>query len=708
MAVWTITYDAGSGPVEKAAADWGLTADPVIRTRDRSETVVRFRMAGAAPEGAIPFPFQAKVVIRQNRTLVDGSWTGTGYVFTGYQTTQKGHLSGNKQGINLEFADAIWLMKNTTFQQIWKVNAVSGGGVVSSTLPVSRCILFMDINSFIPYTYNVKSVQWEINEILTYAGTCGIAIAAGTIDYSGFYINYTHVRAISIWDALLKCLEIIPDAKVWIDGSATTPTLNVRTRANLAAMSAPTGTGPGPLSLVYRGADSAGRKHFSSDLTPRYDLIPSQVVLQYQINNTVNGKPAPSWEYDVYPGGSTGETPFAMVCPIDLTGTSKTVTTGQLDCEPLLVAAAQTGHTLGTLADHNAKRAWWSIKRGGEQTRLADYRVRFQDTSSNQTYIGDATVVDDTGNPIDLTQYPNRLVKGTYHAWMMNGSTQINAVRAKITVRVEYAEYDVVGVTPADTDTNGNIARKAVSHELHCHVVLTNSPAGITPYTTTSIGGAGETPVTGLAENIYNSRATLDYDGTHEIVDAGNAATPALSQIIGPWNVINFTGGATAWATANMTVAGSEIDLRTNHQRIDIGPSKHLAPQDWNELLQFFRYRRAYISPGVRATGYGDPNDTVDMAHNTPDANTVEGLEVNTQTQEIDYLVPGAPGSGFGGAINSDAGIVTSILGATTPTPVVDATGMKTMQPREMACCDNTGNVFYAIVHVTSGHTKPS
>ena len=89
-AVWTITYDDGSGAVEKAAADWGLNSQPVIRTRDRSATLFSFRMAGAAPEGGIPFPFKAKVIIKQNRTYAAGAWSGTGYIFTGYQTTQKG------------------------------------------------------------------------------------------------------------------------------------------------------------------------------------------------------------------------------------------------------------------------------------------------------------------------------------------------------------------------------------------------------------------------------------------------------------------------------------------------------------------------------------------------------------------------------------------------------------------------------------------
>jgi len=630
--VWTITYDSGSGPVEQSAAAWGLNAQPVIRTRDRSETVFSFRMAGAAPEGGIPFPFKAKVIIKQNRTFSAGAWVGTGFVFTGYQTTQRGRVDGRSQGIMLDFADVIWLMKHTTFQQLWTQNvAAGGGGVTTITVPASRVVLFMDITSYVSTPWSIKSVQWEINEIISYAAACGVAIAAGTIDYSGWYINYYHIKAISCWDALLKCLEPIPDAKVWVDGSTSPPTLNVRTRANLAAMSAPTGTGPGPITLPYKGTDSAGRRHHSSQLTPRYDLVPPQVVLQYQTNTTVNGLAAPGWYNDVYPPASTGQVPFAMVVPIDLSGASLTTMTGQLDCEALAcVGGTQAG-----------KRAWWASKRGGEEGKLntvaggvvvPDWKVRFQDAAGGAVVIGDATVTDDSGAAINLADYPNRMVKGPYHAWMKHGSTQINAIRATVRAAVQFVEYDVPGITPAETDTNGNVIRKNTSHNFECHITLTNAPAGVTNYNGLNINQLAETPATGLAQNIYNSRATLDYDGEHEIVDpgiiGGSSARMPLAQIVGHWNVLNLSGGAAAWATANMTIAGTEIDLMTNHQRIDIGPSKHLSPQDWNELLQFFRSRQVFMFAGTRATGYGDQNANVDMARNTPDANTVEGLAV--------------------------------------------------------------------------------
>jgi hypothetical protein len=381
-----------------------------------------------------------------------------------------------------------------------------------------------------------------------------------------------------------------------------------------------------------------------------------------------------------------------MVVPIDLTGVTATTMSGTLDCEPL----ACIGGT------HPQKRAWWASKRGGEQDKLTDFRVRF-----GAGTLADAAVVDDNGNPVDLTQYPNRLVKGTYHAWMKNGSTQINAIRAHIKVSAQFQAYDVVGSSNSETDTNGNVIEKPNTHELHVHVTLTNSPAGVTTYNGTNISQSAEAPATGLAQNIYTSRQMLDYDGSHLIVDPGSTTHIPLAQILGPWNLVNFSGGNPAWANANMTIAGTEIDLIHNTQRIDIGPNKHLSPQDFNTLLQFFRQRLVLMYAGQRATGYNDLSSNVDMARNTPDANSVGGLQVGSQLAQVAYTNSSDPTSAVVGTINSDASIINTILSATTPTAVVDLTSMKTMQPREVAVCDNSGSSYFVIVHATGGHTKP-
>jgi hypothetical protein len=688
--VWTITYNG----LEQSCAAWGLNARPIIRTRDRMPTSISFRMAGADPALGVPFPFKSQVIIKQNRTQTAGTWSGTGYVFTGYQTTPDGQVNGSSQGIMLEFQDVIWLLQNTTFQQLWKFPVI---GNLNNTVAFSRVILFMNINDWAPGLY--QSVQWELREIVNYAKTCTydaageiyIPVQLGTIEFPLWFINYYHARAISCWDAILKCLEPVASAKAWVDGSTSPPTLHIRSRYSIATDTPPTATGPGPVTLQYKGTDSAGREHFNTKFKPRNDLIPSQVVLQYQQTNKVDGQSSTALATDVYPPGSTGQAAFALVAPIDLTGTN--ITTATLDCEPLACVGG----------DQASKRAWWSSKRGGEDSSLTDFRVRFQDTTGAAVTIGDATIVDDNGDPIVLASYPQRIVAGTYHKWMNNGGTPINAIRAHISVIVQYVEYDVPGSTPAETDTNGNVVKKSVSKQLHAHITLTNAPGGMTEFDNTT--QYGEVAVTGLAQNIYTDRGTLDYDGTHEIIDRGILGeTIPLAQIIGHWNVLNISGGDAAWASANMTIAGTEIDLITNHIRIDIGPAKHLQPQNWNTLLQFFRNRRIFLNSAIRANGA--TNGNTDMPKNTPDANTVPGLRIESAQVNLQYATENDPTSPPVGISNLDAKQIALILAGETPTPVVDAKGMITMQPREFVICDGTGAQYYAILDATAGHTK--
>ena len=630
--VITITYGFDTSAVEQTAAAWGVNAAPKITTRDRSPTVFSFKMAGAAAEDGVPFKFYpqelkagstpavaeaaCRVVIKQYSTWTSGTgWSGLLWQFVGYLSKQPAHVSGKGQEIHLEFSDAIWLMQSTTFQQLWNLASTP-----SSPVYISRCVLFMDINSWVPNQY--MSVQWQLNQIISYAATCGIRISAGTIDYSGWFLNYVHTQAASCWDALLTCLKPIPDAKVWVDGTTSTPTLHIRTRAAIAALTPPTTTAPGPITLPFRGTDAAGRQHFSSDsFEPRHDLCPPQVVLQYQINQTHDGRPAPIWTNDVYPatvgGLSDGQMPFAMVCPIDLTGQAITTVTGPLDCESLACIGGS----------HAAKRAWWASQRGGVQDKLADYRVRFGSAT-----LGDATVTDEAGNDITSTvmaSYPRKITDGNHHPWMKNaGGSAVNSIKAHIRVTAKFSEYKEVG--SGESDTSGNILRKTTAHELHCHCTLTDAPAGLTNFVGQNYEGQMETPVANLAQNIYSSRATLDYDGQHEIIDPGLPNGTPLKQLIGHWNVLNFSGGAAAWATANMTISGTDIDLQTNHISIMVGPARHLEPQDWNQMLQFFRYRYLYLDSSVRATGYGGANNNVEMAKRAPKENTTEGLKVDS------------------------------------------------------------------------------
>jgi len=168
--VITITY----GGLEKSAAAWGLTARPKITTRDRSPTEFSFHMAGTDPASGVPFNYYpamlagggtvaaaesgCRVIIKQNRVYNSIAAPGPALVdLHRYLAKQPGDVGGGGRGITVVFKDAIWLMQNTTFQQLWNIASTP-----DSPDWVCRCVLFMDINGWIPNRY--QSVQWQLQQ----------------------------------------------------------------------------------------------------------------------------------------------------------------------------------------------------------------------------------------------------------------------------------------------------------------------------------------------------------------------------------------------------------------------------------------------------------------------------------------------------------------------------------------------------------------
>ena len=121
-----------------------------------------------------------------------------------------------------------------------------------------------------------------------------------------------------------------------------------------------------------------------------------------------------------------------------------------MDCEPL----ACSGGTNAT------KRAWWASRRGGEQAKFSDSRLRFQDNAFAETTIPDATLTYATTrgsrfgrqsarggrrlSAADLALFTHRIVRGTHHSWMTTGGNPVRSLKVRVSVKTEHALYDVV------------------------------------------------------------------------------------------------------------------------------------------------------------------------------------------------------------------------------------------------------------------------
>jgi hypothetical protein len=144
---------------------------------------------------------------------------------------------------------------------------------------------------------------------------------------------------------------------------------------------------------------------------------------------------------------------------------------------------------------------------------------------------------------------------------------------------------------------------------------------------------------------------------------------------------------------------------------IRIGVSKHLNADQLSALLNMGRYRRAWYNPLVKADNTASSNGEIAMPITAGQANTVEGLKNPGAATNTLYTTPPAgvtPGV-VAAQLNHDPKLIKDALAATTPTPVDvdDPNGIKIMQPREVACCDESGQVVWGLFHVSGFYSKP-
>ncbi len=744
--------------VERTFANWGFERNSVQCVRyNLREDVFRATIAGANVSDDPAFPFEAPVIVRTGRvsdTGTDNSFSGGTIKFTGKRISMDAAASGGAQGVTYEFLGPWYDLANThylqTFQGVAALPYAPGEVVLNtSTANTLSALLFISIGDQIQ-----AILQWLLDQYaaqgmaapfqyigrdlntgkidLSFSGTttpgensdkAGNAYlfhlnAASTIDaalFAQFLPSYI-AKPMMCSQALQKMLELSPRTNICFDYSTNPPTLYVRSVDNFTPASLP----------LFNGVD-----HKSLNIRRRDDLIARAVVITYRIANTVNGKQTVDYAVDKWgPHGfnSNGDPSAGLRVlseTIDLQGYNITTTTAQMDCEPL----ACIGGT------NTNKRAWWASRRGGEQAKFADSRLRFQDSSFAETTIPDATITyattsgtDSLGNPrltgallsaADVALFTHRIVRGTHHSWMTTGGNPVQSLKVRVSVRSEHAVYDVVATgdtlnqSPSNEHasnvaTNGRRQGKVNTEETHCEIELTNaSNAGDgSPFTATTIASAtpGEIYVVGnggIAQYLFNSLLRAQYDGEYARVEA------EFANSVGLINAINFTGGRPEWTTMNAQPQSIVENFGTRETFVQIGVASHLSAGQLSSLLNMWAFRRPWYNPAVRADNSVANGGQVAMPQTAGGANATVGLINHSEIVTTDYASANDPASDVNAQIKVNAQKVTEILQATTPTPIDAAIPPKIVEPKEITFCDESGAVVHAVVLAGGFYTKP-
>ena len=702
----TLQYVDGGGTTQEVALSLAnlSSAGPAVKMKftPASHAPSTFVITWMQPpETGIAVPFKSRCVVYANRSSTDGSansFSGGTILFQGRRTDTHGSASATRVQTEIILSDAWWDLQKLTYQMAWR--QITGGTITSptySTVTWPDVVLFQPLPgvTYSPAPVNYTITTWQqIVDIINFAannatGTNAVQLQiGGTAEFQPVYCNWYPQRSAKCAEALLTCLRPHPGVFTEIDYSTTPPTIHFRNGANLTAATLP-----------YKSTLSDGTIHIASDVQPLNELVPDAVRLFYKINGTYNGRPAVSFATDIYPSGGSTNTLLDLDFSIDVSG----ATTQETRINFTSAAFDPTQNTLWRQRVTSLRQ----ISEGGQVANDGDSgALAFVDAApyNAATHPKGIQIIGEDGTDYSSsygTLLPYITDQDVYSWFTLSDGTPVNAV--KVTVK---AFFSYEKITPQG---GSNITDTFGEHQHSFRVLLTTAPSDTYILKQTLV--VGESIPYGLAQYIYTELSTLQWKLRHEIIQVA-ADTASVPNIIKPGkHKINLSGGDAAWTTMNAVAENVTIEfMRTAdgklvaHHSIACGPVNQLEPGYLVQLHNLFINRnRSGIDPYQRLNGTS-ASSQVDLTSNAPKENSMPAEPVPVITNNV-YVDPVA--GNIGGQMIHSAKEIATILAATTPTPVVDATSMKTMQPREIKVCDDAGNPYYIIVHATAGHTKP-
>lgn len=548
---------------------------PKFVPRSRAAGTFEVAVTGSNPATNPPIAYGAQVIVKDAGTVI----------FIGKRIKAPRSAQGKKRGITMLFKDAWDDLTRCPYKQVWNLNG--------STTKSSRVFLFQNITSGSPTTpWTQWTVGEQLEDIINYASEFGgVNIQLGTVDPLLMF-PVTPMRDPKCAEAIIKCLQSVPDAITWMDYTTTLddapcPTLHIRQRQNCT-----------PVTLPY----SDGVKHFSTEIEDRPDLQVPQVFIDYQETDVSDGTSFTDFETDAYPIGTTADGVDDQPISIDLRGSTRNTATG----------------TLSAIVFDPVDDDFWK----GKKPDLAKSNVTIPgtglviNTAINDGSANCITVKDSTGTNVDLDTYPNEYTGGVLAPWMIDGDgNPIKIIEATVTA---VATYSVVDNISGFTTTHDFSA-----HPISTRIKLTNSPTGSTTYRADASASQAETPPPFLAYLFWcsvnnvapvitdgvpvppesapalDAPPNLQWEGEHVIVEK------TISTYYNCFNVLNLDdsdGGNSDWAEMNAAIYEVEYDFYAGKTTIRFGPHKHLSFGQFFEQTMMFRMRLAWENPNVRAT----------------------------------------------------------------------------------------------------------
>jgi hypothetical protein len=508
---------------------------------------------------------------------------------------------GSGAGVVYEFQNAWYLFENMCFEM--RYASYNSGSLEYKFL--SEVQLFTKLNGS-----NILEPQdsgAQIEEILDFVNDRAVEagmdtpLIIGTIDPAIDFPSY-QVREMMCGAALLKCLEMSPDVSCWFDYTTNitgepTPTIHFLSRASRTAKTL----------AILNGTD-----HKSLAIVPRNDLLVRSVVIQYKVTGSVDGN---TWmlqgdaQRDKYGpnGANSGSDPDkglrVIRQTIDLQGSQTTSVKADIECETV-----DANH-----ATEATRLIWWKKK----------IQWLNSDKISGLAIPASATIKDDTGATVSLATYPRELTRGQVATW-----TGFEQKWVTITGKATFNKYaTAAAATAAVSGTPGDSAnlavQKAEEKEVSVRLLITDATTGT--YDAIASIDYGEDMPTGIAQQVYTSLATVQYQGNDIRIQPEVMNDTGTGPLIHLGHKLNLSGGRTEWETMVAQVQGIIEHDGRGETSISFGPARHIAAGDLADMFQWNRFRRYWYNPKLRETASYASSGSVSLGADVPKENSQDG-----------------------------------------------------------------------------------
>lgn len=558
---WSLTYNGTTKSLEA----WKIKN--LQRTqRSQGADRVTFEIGGTDVDEAPLFSYGDTLSFKNNST----TW------FTGIVIREPRFGNTTSEALKYELAGPWWYLEDLTYQQMWKVN---GGDFKQK----SRVILGQDMLG------NSIDSGAALTDIIQYAIALERPLALGTIDPDST-IPKDENHNITCAEAIQKILRWHPDCVAYWDYSTTPhPTLHIRKRGNLSSTI---------LDLT------AGTNLSEVNITPRYDLQRSSVVIRYEVTGTTDGDAWSDITTDAWPAEATGNEIGAMVLTLPLDGGK----------ESFIYQKVQTREIQTDVSDPTALTAttayWKKLIPALKASSVSD--IMFHDIPGETVgtkflrALADIDDIDSNGDPLALdVSLPNELVKGSITDWMMDVSIGVEAQAQTLSA---YISFNVDG-QPQDPVLFSQL--------------ITATDATTRTYSKLQTFEGGEPVPTGLAHDLYDALNTLQYEGTVTLAEEECSGSTPVGK------TLNIDNGRSEWGTMDALIQEVHENVDTGTTRIHFGPVEHLGGKN---LLELLRVSRAGVAGRVgdgntgaatmRATGKPAKGNSIGLSHMPVHSNT--------------------------------------------------------------------------------------